>query len=71
MEFHTVRNESGRLIMTPTRWIEKMNAIGITSKAGKYGGTYASDVDVIWQHKTAHSGCLENTHETQKHTYSS
>lgn len=41
MEFHTVRNESGRLIMTPTRWIEKMNAIGMTSKSGKYGGTYA------------------------------
>ena len=45
MEFHTVRNESGRLIMTPTRWIERMNAIGIKSKAGKYGGTYAhSDI---------------------------
>lgn len=41
MEFHTVRSESGRLVMTPTRWIEKMNAIGIVSKAGKYGGTYA------------------------------
>lgn len=41
MEFHTVRNESGRLVMTPTRWIERMNAIGITTKAGKYGGTYA------------------------------
>ena len=27
--------------MTPTRWIDKMNAIGIVSKAGKYGGTYA------------------------------
>ena len=41
MEFHAVRNESGRLIMTPARWIEGMNAIGIISKAGKYGGTYA------------------------------
>lgn len=41
MEFHTVRSESGRLVMTPTRWIDKMNAIGIVSKAGKYGGTYA------------------------------
>lgn len=45
MEFHTVRNESGRLVMTPKRWIEKMNAKGITSKAGRYGGTYAhSDI---------------------------
>lgn len=41
MEFHTVRNESGRLVMTPTRWIERMNAIGIVSKSGKNGGTYA------------------------------
>jgi len=45
MEFHTVRNEPGRLVMTPTQWIEKMNAIGIISKAGRYGGTYAhSDI---------------------------
>lgn len=41
MEFHTVRNESGRLVMTPTQWIKRMNAVGITTKAGKYGGTYA------------------------------
>lgn len=45
MEFHTVRNEPGRLVMTPTQWIERMNAIGIISKAGRYGGTYAhSDI---------------------------
>ena len=31
--------------MTPTKWITQMNAIGITSKAGRYGGTYAhSDI---------------------------
>lgn len=41
MEFHTVRNGSGRLVMTPSRWIESMHAIGIISKAGRYGGTYA------------------------------
>jgi len=27
--------------MTPKRWIEKTNAIGIVSKAGRYGGTFA------------------------------
>ena len=27
--------------MTPTKWITQMNAIGIVSKAGRYGGTYA------------------------------
>ena len=45
MEFQTVRNEPGRLIMTPKQWIERTNAIGITSQAGRYGGTYAhSDI---------------------------
>lgn len=45
MEFHTVRNESGRLVLTSKQWIERMNAIGITSHAGRYGGTYAhSDI---------------------------
>ncbi len=41
MEFQTVRSASGRLIMTSKQWIERMNAIGITSKSGRYGGTYA------------------------------
>lgn len=41
MEFQTVRAEPGRLIMTPKQWIERMNSIGIVSKAGRYGGTYA------------------------------
>ncbi len=45
MEFQTVRGESGRLVMTPKQWIERMGAIGITSHAGRYGGTYAhSDI---------------------------
>ena len=31
--------------MTPTKWITQMKAIGIISKAGRYGGTYAhSDI---------------------------
>lgn len=41
MEFQSVRNERGRLVMTPKQWIERMNAVGIQSKAGRYGGTYA------------------------------
>jgi hypothetical protein len=28
-------------ILTPKRWIEKTSAIGIISKAGRYGGTYS------------------------------
>lgn len=41
MGFQSVRNDRGRLVMTPKQWIEKMNAVGIQSKAGRYGGTYA------------------------------
>ena len=32
MEFQTVRSEPGRLVMTPSQWINRMQAIGIRSK---------------------------------------
>ncbi len=40
VQFEAVRSEAGlnRFVMTPTKWIEKTNAIGIVSKAGRYGG---------------------------------
>jgi hypothetical protein len=38
MEYQSVRNAEGRLIMSPKQWIERTNAIGIVSKAGRYGG---------------------------------
>lgn len=43
VQFETFRNESGlnRFTMTPSKWIESTQAIGIVSKAGRYGGTYA------------------------------
>ena len=44
VEFDTFRNEAGHnyFTMTPKKWIDGVNAIGIISKAGKYnGGTYA------------------------------
>ena len=47
VQFEAVKNEAGlnRFVMTPDKWIEKMHAIGIVSKAGRYGGTYAhSDI---------------------------
>ena len=47
VQFEAVRSEAGlnRFVMTPTKWIEETNAIGIVSKAGRYGGTYAhSDI---------------------------
>lgn len=47
MQFDTVRSEAGlnRFTMTPTKWISLTNAVGIISKSGRYGGTYAhSDI---------------------------
>jgi hypothetical protein len=43
VEFEAVKNESGgnAFVMTPTKWIDLTGAIGITSKAGRYGGTFA------------------------------
>ena len=47
VEFDGFRSEAGlhSFTMSPTKWIESVNAIGIVTKAGRYGGTYAhSDV---------------------------
>ena len=43
VEFDTFLNEAGfnRFNMTPRKWIASTNAIGIVSKAGRNGGTYA------------------------------
>jgi hypothetical protein len=43
IEFDAFRNESGlnSFTLTPKKWIEKTNSIGIISKSGRYGGTYA------------------------------
>lgn len=42
-EFEAVKNEAGSnaFVMTPTKWADLTGAIGILSKAGRYGGTYA------------------------------
>lgn len=43
VEFDTFRKQAGlnNFNLTPKKWIEKTNAIGIISKSGRYGGTYA------------------------------
>lgn len=43
VEFDTFRKQAGlnNFNLTPKKWIETTNAIGITSKSGRYGGTYA------------------------------
>ena len=47
VEFDQFRIESGlnSFVLSPQKWIKSTNAIGITSKSGRYGGTYAhSDI---------------------------
>lgn len=48
VQFEAVKNEAGsnRFVMTPTKWIDLTNSIGIISKSGRYdGGTFAhSDI---------------------------
>ena len=42
-EFSNIKNQSGSngFILSSKNWINSTNAIGIISKAGRYGGTYA------------------------------
>ena len=47
VEFDSFRTQAGSnaFTMSPKKWIETTNAIGIVSKSGRYGGTYAhSDI---------------------------
>ena len=47
LEFEGFRSQAGlnAFTMSPSKWINNVSAIGIVSKAGRYGGTYAhSDI---------------------------
>jgi len=41
-EFGTIKNEAGsnNFVLSVKNWIEATNAIGLSAKAGRYGGTY-------------------------------
>lgn len=43
LEFEGFRKQAGlnSFVLTPKKWIETTGAIGIISKSGRYGGTYA------------------------------
>ena len=43
VEFDAFKKESGlnSFTLSPSKWCEKTNAIGIITKSGRYGGTYA------------------------------
>lgn len=50
IEFDGFRKQSGlnSFVLTPKKWITKTNAVGIVSKAGRYGGTYAH-LDIAYE----------------------
>lgn len=43
VEFDQFRNQAGynHFVLSPSKWIQQTNVIGIQSKSGRYGGTYA------------------------------
>ncbi len=43
IEFERFKSEAGNnyFVLSPQRWIESTNAVGIISKSGRYGGTFA------------------------------
>ncbi len=51
VEFDTFKNEAGTnaFVLTPQRWIEKTNAVGIVSKSGKYGGGTFAHKDIAFE----------------------
>lgn len=49
-EFGTIKNAAGsnNFVLSVKQWLESTGAIGITAKAGRYGGTYAHK-DIAFQ----------------------
>jgi hypothetical protein len=50
LEFERFKTEAGSnyFLLSPQRWIEATNAVGIISKSGRYGGTFAY-VDIAFE----------------------
>ncbi len=50
VEFDQFKNEAGfnHFVLSPKKWIETTGAIGLQSKSGRYGGTYAH-VDIAME----------------------
>jgi hypothetical protein len=53
LEFERFRSEAGSnyFVLSPQRWIASTHAIGIISKSGRYGGTYAQK-DIAFEFAT-------------------
>jgi len=57
IEFDAFKNEAGSnsFTLTPKKWTTSTNAIGIISKSGRYGGTYAHQ-DIAFEFVRPHTG---------------
>ena len=62
IKFDGIRKEAGKVgfVMTAKKWVETTGAIGIESKAGRYGGTYAHR-DIAYEFCTAVSASFKLT----------
>jgi hypothetical protein len=51
VEFDTFKSEAGTnsFVLTPQKWIEKTKAIGMISKAGRYGGGTFAHKDIAFE----------------------
>jgi len=51
LEFETFKNEAGanRFSLTPKKWIDATNAIGVVSKSGRYGGGTFAHKDIAFE----------------------
>ena len=56
LEFEGFKTQAGAnaFTMSPKKWIESTNAIGIVSKSGRYGGTYAMQTLLLNLHHGFH-----------------
>ncbi len=63
LEFEGFRKEAGlnAFTLSPTRWIEATNAIGIISQAGRYGGTFAQ-TDIAFEFASNDHGVGSTDH---------
>lgn len=67
LEFEGFRKQAGAnaFTMSPKKWIEATDAIGIVSKAGRYGGTYAHQLLVL-ANLESYNAVLINQGKNQK-----
>jgi hypothetical protein len=54
VEFDTFKNEAGSnaFVLTPDKWMKATNAIGVKSKAGRYGGGTFAHKDIAFEFAT-------------------